>query len=56
MNLDKINTKNDLKYKRQMNKEQKRALYESIMIDVAKIVKRHINEYSQEEMMEDRRK
>lgn len=39
-----------------MNKEQKRALYESIMMDVARIVKRHINEYSQEEMMEDRRK
>ena len=56
MNLDRINIKIDLKYTRQMNKEQKRALYESIMINVAKIVKRHINEYSQEEMMEDRRK
>ena len=56
MNLDRINIKIDLKYTRQMNKEQKRALYESIMIDVARIVKRHINEYSQEEMMEDRRK
>ena len=31
--------------KRRVNKTSKRALYESIMKNVSKIVKRHLNEY-----------